>query len=234
MHLCVFIEDFYYLIFLIVLNLCVTWVSISLKFKQMKSIESFLFNIDIIKAKPYQGALLISEPFLRERYFNHSVICLTEYEKGKTAMGIVLNKTTMFHLQDLIETITTEEDIPIYCGGPLSCDRLFYIHTLGNIIPDSVKIIDGLYIGGNFDNIINYINCNWDTNKYIRFFIGYSGWDINQLDEELLKNVWAVAPINNIETLFEGEENAYWHKYVRTMGNAYKGWLYHPENPQSN
>lgn len=200
----------------------------------MRDIESFLFNIDISTSEPHAGALLISEPFLRDRYFNHSVVCLTEYQTGKTAMGLVLNRITEFQLQDLVEAITTEEDIPIYCGGPMSMDRLFYIHTLGNVIPNSTEIINGLYIGGDFDSIIRYVNCECDVIDRIRFFIGYSGWNINQLDEELHKNVWAVATISDTDELFKGSENAYWHKFVRTLGEKYKGWRYHPQDPQSN
>ncbi len=200
----------------------------------MKNIESFLFNIDITANNPHKGALLISEPFLREQYFNHSVICLTEYQYGETSMGLVLNHLTEFHLQDLVEAITSEVEIPIYCGGPMSMDRLFYIHTLGDIIPDSIQIIDGLYIGGEFDSIVRYINCECDIDEKIRFFIGYSGWDVNQLDEELRKKVWAVTQISDVSELFKGHENAYWHKYVRTLGDKYKGWLYHPQYPQSN
>ncbi len=200
----------------------------------MRDIESFLFNIDISTPEPHAGALLISEPFLRDRYFNHSVVCLTEYQTGKTAMGLVLNRITEFQLQDLVEAITTEEDIPIYCGGPMSMDRLFYIHTLGNVIPNSTEIINGLYIGGDFDSIIRYVNCECDVIDRIRFFIGYSGWNINQLDEELHKNVWAVATISDTDELFKGSENAYWHKFVRTLGEKYKGWRYHPQDPQSN
>lgn len=57
---------------------------------------------------------------------------------------------------------------------------------------------------------------------------------MEQLDGELLKNVWAVTEIPSIGRLLEGEEDAYWHKIVRAMGHKYRGWLYHPRNPHSN
>ena len=198
----------------------------------MTDIESFLFNIEINKQKPYKGALLVAEPFLREEYFCHAVICIVEYEIGKSSMGIVMNKPISYSLSELIPDIYSEYDLPVYCGGPLSCDRLYYIHSLGNFITDAKEISNGLYIGGNIDDIITYINEGNNTYGKIRFFLGYSGWDPGQLENELKHNVWAVTP-NNHELLL-GERDNYWHKYVKSMGDEYRGWQYHPENPQFN
>ena len=45
----------------------------------MIDFESLIFNIDIDRRFiPHPGSLLVAEPFLRERYFHHSVICLVE------------------------------------------------------------------------------------------------------------------------------------------------------------
>ncbi len=39
----------------------------------MTNIDSLLFKIEMTRHTPYPGALLISEPFLREEYFCHSI-----------------------------------------------------------------------------------------------------------------------------------------------------------------
>lgn len=66
--------------------------------------KSLLFNIDIQSGNtPAPGALLVSEPFLREDYFSHSVIALIEYEPGGGAMGVVLNNGSDYTLQELVE-----------------------------------------------------------------------------------------------------------------------------------
>ena len=46
----------------------------------MNKIDSLLFNIDLPKGVPCRGALLVAEPFLKEKYFNHAVICLIDYD----------------------------------------------------------------------------------------------------------------------------------------------------------
>lgn len=200
----------------------------------MNNFESVIFNIDINKRQPQPGTLLVAEPFLREQYFNHAVICLIDYEKGKGSMGIVLNRITNYTLNSILDRITVKHDIPVFCGGPMSCDRLYFLHTLDGIIPDSREIRPGLHIGGNFEAMLDYINSGYPIEGKIRFFIGYSGWDIGQLDDELRKNVWAVTDIHDNSSLLTGKENQYWHNHVRTMGDDYRGWLFHPLSPTMN
>ena len=200
----------------------------------MINIESFLFNIATDGQSPYQGALLVSEPFLREDYFCHAVVCITEYEIDKSTMGVIMNKPTRYTLSELVPDIYSEYDMRVYCGGPLSCDRLYYIHTIGNIVANAKEISKGLYIGGNFDDIITYINSGNETKGKIRFFLGYSGWDKGQLETELKNNVWAVTSNPNNDNLLRGKNDKYWHRYVKSMGDDYIGWQYHPENPQWN
>ncbi len=115
----------------------------------MLDYDRLIFNIDIDSDKPRPGALLVAEPFMDDDYFRHSVICIVEYGPDVTAMGIVLNRSTTYTLQGLLSEVTRTEPITVYCGGPLSCDRLYYLHTLGpKLIPGSRAVAPGLYIGG--------------------------------------------------------------------------------------
>ncbi|MDE6324571.1 MAG: YqgE/AlgH family protein [Duncaniella sp.] len=200
----------------------------------MIDFESLLFNIEISGNAPRPGSLLVAEPFLREQYFNHSVIYLVDYEPAGPAMGIVLNQLTGYALADLLPGVRNSSRIPVYCGGPMSCDRLYFIHSLGDIIPGAKQISGEIYIGGDIDAMLNVVNSTYYDPALVRFFVGYSGWDSRQLDEELLKNVWAVTEVPAGFNLLEGAEDAYWHSVVRSMGSKYRGWLYHPRNVHAN
>jgi putative transcriptional regulator len=200
----------------------------------MNEIDRKIFNIDIPSSSPAPGALLIAEPFLRDRNFAHAVICLVDYEPHGTAMGIVMNRATSYTLAELVKDITRTDEIAVYCGGPMSCDRLYYIHTLGDILPGSKEIAPGLFIGGDFEAMTEYINAGYPTDGHIRFFIGYSGWSRNQLDEEIASGVWAVGRTAAAPGVLSGEEDAYWHREVRRLGPDFSGWLYHPLNLHAN
>ena len=133
--------------------------------------DNMLFNIDIASGMPHPGAILVSEPFLREEYFAHAVICLVDYGLEESSMGVVMNRSTAYTLQGLVQGVSRREDVPVFCGGPMSCDRLYYLHTLGQFIPDSRQVVPGLYIGGDFNAMLDYVNSGLDIDGHIRFFI---------------------------------------------------------------
>ena len=77
-------------------------------------------------------------------------------------------------------------------GGPIATDTLFYLHTLSDI-PGSISISKGLYLNGDFDEIKKYILQGNKISECIRFFLGYSGWDSEQLNNEIRENTWLVS-----------------------------------------
>lgn len=202
--------------------------------QDIPNLDSSIFKIDHTTGAPAVGSLLVAEPFLREEYFNHGVISLVEYEPGKTAMGLVLNKPTGYTLGSAVEGIADEVEIPIYYGGPMGHDRLFYIHTLGNEIKGSRLLVDDLYIGGDFEQVKEYVNMGLVCEDTIRFFIGYSGWEPYQLESEIDRHVWAVAPKPANSEIFREDGLSAWHRIVRLLGKKYHNWLYHPEDPHLN
>ena len=84
-------------------------------------------------------------------------------------------------------------DIPIYLGGPVASNRLFFVHALGDIIPNSVAINANLYFDGDFDVLKAYILNGHRITDRVKFFLGYSGWEKGQLKNEIISNSWAVG-----------------------------------------
>lgn len=200
----------------------------------MKTLETLLFSIDQPRRNVASGTLLVAEPFLRESYFNHAVVCLVDYGENEKAMGLTLNKATSYTLGNLVSRVVRPEPIPVFCGGPLSLNHLFFLHRLGDILPGAKPVGNGVYFGGEFDIMVDYVNSGAPIDGQVRFFLGYSGWDVGQLADELLNNVWAVVDDFDEHKLLCGIDDAYWHNYVKMLGNDYRGWLYHPHNPQLN
>ncbi len=202
--------------------------------KDSLNLDSSLFRINLPTNSPDEGVLLVAEPFLREECFNHAVITLIDYQQGKTAMGLVLNKPTNYTLSEAVDGINADVKIPLFCGGPVSCDRLFYLHSLPDEFPGARKVADGLFIGGDFEKVKNYVNMGLPTDGFIRFFVGYSGWEPEQLEDEIERHVWAVTSVKDNDMLLRDEGDSFWHKVVKQMGPSYRHWLYHPNNPQMN
>nr|MDE6079950.1 YqgE/AlgH family protein [Duncaniella sp.] len=202
----------------------------------MSKVSDYIFNIDIPSETPLgNGKILVAEPMLRENYFNHAVICIFDHDDSAETLGIVLNNQSAHHLHELISGVKEGLRIPVYVGGPVATDHLYFLHTLGEIIPGSREIIPGLWIGGDFDAMLKYVNDGYPVDDTMRFFVGYSGWSPGQLLEELSRHVWAVAEAPAPSVLMASPGNdSLWHTMVRRLGPAYRSWLYHPRNTTAN
>jgi putative transcriptional regulator len=81
----------------------------------------------------------------------------------------------------------------ISIGGPVRNSNLYYLHTLGKEVEESIEVVPGIYMGGNF-NSLKHLLMNGKVKKgQVRFFVGYSGWSPDQLNEELKTKSWFVT-----------------------------------------
>ena len=181
--------------------------------------------------KPAKGRVLISIPFLNDQFFGRSVVLLTEYnEEG--AVGLIINKELDTNINEVINEFP-EFNAPLYLGGPVSNDSLFYLHVLGDLIPDSVEIISGLFWGGNFQVIMELIKNGHITSDEIRFFVGYSGWGQKQLDRELQENNWLVQR-TNVRKIMDADPAKLWNSLIKQTNKEYSVWADFPVNPSLN
>jgi len=178
------------------------------------------------------GRLLISEPFMMDPNFKRSVILLTEVaETG--AMGFILNHQSEYLLGDVLPDISYSE-IPVYVGGPVAANTLHFIHCVPDKIAGGIEICDGVYWGGDFEAIKELITTYQLNENEIKFFMGYSGWTPNQLDDEIQENSWIVAEKCSAETLFGNSEHNMWKEVVISLGSRFAHIANFPENPQMN
>lgn len=181
--------------------------------------------------EPRQGRLLISEPSLRDLYFKRSVVLLADHNK-EGSFGLILNKPVDVKLNKIIKDFPGFE-AKVYLGGPVKTDSLFVLHTLGDVIENSMEIMNGLYWGGNMDTIMELASNDKIDPSRIRFYVGYSGWGEKQLDDELKENSWFVA-IPNIQEILKKRPDAMWPDLMRNLGKEYAIWANYPADPVLN
>ncbi len=178
---------------------------------------------------PKKGNLLIAEPSnLGDVSFNRAVILLAEHN-NKGSIGFILNKPLNFTINELLPEV--EASFKIYNGGPVEQDNLYFIHNIPEIIPNSVEISNGIYWGGDFETTKQLINTGVINKNNIRFFLGYSGWSVNQLETELQENAWIVSE-NSLQTqLLSKESKQFWKEKIFEQGGEYVLFSNAPENP---
>ena len=195
------------------------------------NIDSDIFKIQSNNVLPSRGKILISEPFLRDATFGRSVVLLIDHtEEG--SMGLIINKQLPIFVNDIIKEFKYIENIPLYKGGPIATDTLFYLHTLADI-PGAIPISKGLYLNGDFDEIKKYILPGHKVDRYIRFFLGYSGWESEQLSTELKENTWLVSKEENAY-LMNGDTKDMWKQALEKLGSKYETWSRFPQVPTFN
>lgn len=180
-----------------------------------------------------EGTILVAQPFLDEFFFKRSCILMTKMSKDKPSAGFVLNNKTEYFLDELITGISSDSRLPVFCGGPLSLDRLFYIHDITNL-PDAIPVTNGLFLNGNLDSVIDYINSEPECNKHIKFFIGYCGWDPGQLENELKIGTWAILPSLDNALILNSTTDNDWENTVKLLGKDFLNWLLFPVEPLLN
>ena len=186
---------------------------------------------ELNKLKPKKGRLLIAEPFMDDPYFKRSVVLLTEYSK-EGSFGFMLNKPLELTINDTMEDFPPF-DAPVFMGGPVQSDSLFYIHTQGEIIEGSMKICDNLFWSGNFEQLKQLVKDQQIFPHEIKFFIGYSGWDYDQLVNEIEEESWIISDINTNDVTKLNDTNL-WHNTLQKMGSKFSLLSNFPENPSLN
>jgi len=178
-----------------------------------------------------QGQILVARPLLNDGDFKRTVVLLAEHnEQG--SLGFVLNKTMHLYLKDVLPGME-DFKIPVYYGGPIAQNQLFYVHTAGKEISNSVHIQNNYYWSGSFLEITDKLKNGELDPSEIKFFIGYSGWSPGQLDEEVDEKVWGVLDSYTTEFLNKHPDDI-WPEQIARLGNNYQVFANTAQDPSMN
>jgi putative transcriptional regulator len=186
----------------------------------------------MISEKLKKGHLLIAEPsIIGDLSFNRSVILLADHN-DEGSVGFIINKPLKYTINDLVPDV--EANFKIYNGGPVEQDNLYFIHNIPHLISNSVEISNGIFWGGDFELTKNLINTGQVKKDNIRFFLGYTGWEAQQLENEMKSNSWILAE-NLYENKIIGKSTTdFWKEKILELGGDYIIWSNAPENPLLN
>lgn len=193
---------------------------------------SILEDLKYEKVQVQVGDLLLAEPFMSDINFLRSVILITEKNKDGY-VGFVFNKQIEnIRLEDVIDhkySLTSE----LYLGGPVEKNLLYIIHSYGDLLEGSLKIADDLYFGCDYTQLNELVGIGLIKPEKLRFFLGYSGWNSKQLEEEVNGNNWIITNSRNYN-IFTQDSQKLWQDVLIDMGGKYKMIANFPVDPALN
>lgn len=181
--------------------------------------------------EPTAGAILISDPFLKDPNFMRTVVFLCEHN-AEGSFGFVLNRPFDQTLDHFLPDLSGQT-IPVFYGGPVQTDTLHFLHRLPEFITGGQEVADGIFWGGDFNSVISLIMKGRMNPADIRLFLGYSGWSSGQLNEELGSKSWLTI-MGKANLVFNTDSQKIWPDAIREMDDKYHPIINYPIDPQLN
>jgi len=164
--------------------------------------------------------LLIAMPQLGDQHFHHAVVYICENQSEGT-VGLIINQPLqmpmglVFQQMDIVpdnEAISTR---PLLFGGPVQPERGFVIHRPEGTWRSSLMLQEDVNITTSKD-ILRAIAENKGPSDAL-VTLGYAGWGENQLEEEIIANMWLVCPYTP-ELLYDVPFDQRWEMAGRSIG----------------
>ncbi len=136
------------------------------------------------------GIFIGSTALLDDSFFEQAILFIAEYN-NKGAMGFVVNKEFPRRFNELQE-FSDSIPFPLYEGGPVDQEHLYFVHRRPELIAGGALVADNIYLGGDFKTAVRLINNGAISTMDIRLFIGYCGWDFQELEAEIAEGSWEI------------------------------------------
>lgn len=139
------------------------------------------------------GAVLLARSDLRDPNFEATVVLVCVYGQDGV-YGLVLNRLVHMPVSEIFDGffgLNVKKEIHI--GGPVQQDELQILQITELPMDGAYQIVPNVYLGGKWGSIGQIIN---DDNPSTWLFLGYSGWNSEQLQTEVKAAVWDVHRVD--------------------------------------
>lgn len=165
-----------------------------------------------LKSAP-TAQMLIATRQVRGPFFAESVVLLMQHD-ASGALGLILNRPTSARITELEPNprSATSRNDRIYAGGPVEPRIVIYLVRTAEKPPESTTILQGIYATANPETLRLAMENEIPTQDF-RAYAGYAGWAPGQLDAEIERGDWYLAPAA-AEAIFDSSPGELWQKVV--------------------
>ena len=164
-----------------------------------------------------RGQLLIAGATLPDPNFARTVVLVCEHsEEG--ALGLVLNRPGELVVGEAAPELAdlTGDDAVIDTGGPVQPDALLVLAEFEDPSLAGICVVENVGLVGDGSEIEELV----EATDRVRIFAGYAGWGPGQLDEELEREDWFVAPAG-VDDIFNPDADELWRRVLERKGGLF-------------
>ena len=167
------------------------------------------------------GKFLIAMPRLDEDdIFSRSVVYICSHT-NRGAMGLIINKPlekytfSDLSLQLPLKSYEKLNEVNLYTGGPVEKIRGMVLHSNDYIKDGTIEIANGIAVSSTNEIIADIAIDKGPDDKLVA--LGYSFWQPQQLENEILNNDWLVIDSDK-ELLFHTKDAEKWQRALDETG----------------
>jgi putative transcriptional regulator len=158
------------------------------------------------------GQLLVASPSMGDPRFARTVIVMVRHDKDG-AFGIIVNRPIGERpLASLLEMLgekdtTVAGTVHIFVGGPVQPEMGFVIHSSDYHRPGTIDVNARVAMTASREILHDIGNNTGPKQSLIAF--GYAGWGPGQLEGELARRDWSIAP-GEPKLIFDEDREKVW------------------------
>jgi putative transcriptional regulator len=159
--------------------------------------------------KPLTTILLIARAELPDSNFANSVV-LVMNNIGPSPAGVITNRPTTFAVSRLFPDLErlAQLDDKLYFGGPVQIATVSFLFRADAPPEHATRVLDGVYFSTNRELLRKLLGRDKPMNG-LRIFIGHSAWAPGQLEAEIARGDWTLAPAKT-DAIFDGKSEHPW------------------------
>ena len=171
---------------------------------------------------PARGKFLIASRELVEPTFARRVVLLLDYHDSRGGLGLIINRPSPFPLARIVPELEgVEVRAPfVRSGGPVERNRLFMLLRAASRPPGTERILEDTYGASTLGPLRALIGSGEASSAHFVVYAGYAGWAPGQLEGEIERGDWHVAP-GRSEYVFDFDASEVWPHLIRYHGGQW-------------
>jgi putative transcriptional regulator len=160
-------------------------------------------------AKPLTAMLLVARAELPDPNFKGSVVLVMNHIAA-APVGVIVNRPTRIPVARLFPELQrlAPLDDKVYFGGPVDIESIYFLFRAAKPPEDATEVVDGVYVSTSRELLRELLSRDKPM-EGLRVFFGFAGWAPGQLEREIARGDWTLAPAA-ASAIFDGKSERPW------------------------